>query len=303
LNSLNKDFLLYDISCLGKLRVDGRLVAVKRFEEYQPDIDLLFNTEVERLTELRHPNIVALYGCTRPLEKPRMLVYEYVENKDLEHHLRIARIFHLPWNIRMNIAVEIASALKYIHALDIIHRDIKPSNILLNKDMHAKVGDFGIARHFHHDQIRYVKTNHIRGTPGYEDPEYIQTYQFSKKSDVYSFGVVLINLISSLEAIDINRGADCNLIPMAMEMIQNNALDKLVDGSLGFDSDPKVTDMITGVIELAVRCLEKCSKDRPSMDEVSERLEEIQKAGDPDPYSRSADSNSVSYYSAQNVSV
>jgi serine/threonine protein kinase len=262
----------------------------------------MFKNEVERLTELNHPNIVALYGCTRPLEKRRMLVYEYVENKDLEHHLRIASIFHLPWNIRMNIAVEIASALKYIHALDIIHRDIKPSNILLNKDMHAKVGDFGIARHFHHDQISYVKTNHIQGTPGYEDPEYIQTYQFSKKSDVYSFGVVLIQLISSLEAIDINR-ADCNLIPMAMEMIQNNALDKLVDGTLGFDSDPRVTDMITGVIELAVRCLEKSSKDRPSMDEVFKRLEEIQKAGDPDPYSRPADSNSVSYYSAQNVSV
>jgi hypothetical protein len=114
---------------------------------------------------------------------------------------------------------------------------------------------------------------------------------------------VLIQLISSLEAIDLKRGNDCNLIPMAMEMIQNNALDKLVDGTLGFDSDPRVTDMITGVIELAVRCLEKSSKDRPSMDEVSERLEEIQKAGDPDPYSRSADSNSVSYYSAQNVSV
>ncbi|KAK2451606.1 LEAF RUST 10 DISEASE-RESISTANCE LOCUS RECEPTOR-LIKE PROTEIN KINASE 1.2 [Trifolium repens] len=287
----------------GTLPVDGRLVAVKWCEDYHPRIEMMFKNEVERLTELNHPNIVALYGCTRPLEKRRMLVYEYVENKDLEHHLRIASIFHLPWNIRMNIALEIASALKYIHALDIIHRDIKPSNILLNKDMHAKVGDFGIARHFHHDQISYVKTNHIRGTPGYEDPEYIQTYQFSKKSDVYSFGVVLINLISSLEAIDINRGADCNLLPMAMEMIQNNALDKLVDGSLGFDSDPKVTDMITGVIELAVRCLEKCSKDRPSMDEVSERLEEIQSAGDPDPFSRSSDSNSVSYYSAQNVSV
>jgi serine/threonine protein kinase len=231
-----------------------------------------------------------------------MLVYEYVENKDLEHHLRIARIFHLPWNIRMNIAVEIASALKYIHALDIIHRDIKPSNILLNKDMHAKVGDFGFARHVPNDQI-YIKTNHVRGTPGYEDPEYIRTYQFSKKSDVYSFGVVLIQLISSLEAIDLKRGNDCNLIPMAMEMIQNNALDKLVDGTLGFDSDPRVTDMITGVIELAVRCVEKSSRDRPSMDEVFKRLEEIQSAGDPDPFSRSSDSNSVSYCSAQNVSV
>ncbi|WJX29864.1 ceramidase [Trifolium repens] len=264
----------------GILQREGRPVAVKRLEDYQPDIDLRFKTEVERLTELNHPNIVALYGCTRPLEKPCMLVYEYVENKDLEHHLRIARIFHLPWNIRMNIAVEIASALKYIHALDIIHRDIKPSNILLNKDMHAKVGDFGFARHVPNDQI-YIKTNHVRGTPGYEDPEYIRTYQFSKKSDVYSFGVVLIQLISSLEAIDLKRGNDCNLILMAMEMIQNNALDKLVD----------------------VRCLEKSSKDRPSMDEVFKRLEEIQSAGDPDPFSRSSDSNSVSYCSAQNVSV
>jgi serine/threonine protein kinase len=93
-----------------------------------------------------------------------------------------------------------------------------------------------------------------------------------KKSDVYSFGVVLIQLVSSLESMDVKRGADCNLSVMAIEMIQNNALDKLVDGGLGFDSDPIVTEMINGVIELAVRCLEKYSKDRPSMDEVLERL-------------------------------
>jgi serine/threonine protein kinase len=180
LNSLSKEFLSYDISCLGTLPVDGRLVAVKWCEDYHPRIEMMFKNEVERLTELNHPNIVALYGCTRPLEKPCMLVYEYVENKDLEHHLCIAKLAHLPWNIRMTIAVEIASALKYIHALDIVHRDIKPSNILLNNDKRARVGDFGITRLLPNDQT-YVKTNNLRWTPGYEDPKYRQTYRFSKK--------------------------------------------------------------------------------------------------------------------------
>jgi serine/threonine protein kinase len=78
--------------------------------------------------------------------------------------------------------------------------------------MHAKVGDFGLARHVPNDQI-YIKTNHIRGTPGYEDPEYIQTYQFSKKSDVYSFGVVLLELITGRKAIDGTRThAEQNLV-------------------------------------------------------------------------------------------
>ncbi|KAI9088052.1 hypothetical protein K1719_030029 [Acacia pycnantha] len=263
----------------GKLR-DGRYVAVKRLYENNYKRVEQFINEIQILTRLRHVNLVSLYGCTSRHSRELLLVYEYIPNGTLADHLHgvHAKPGTLPWNIRMNIAIETATALAYLHASDIIHRDVKTNNILLDDHFVVKVADFGLSRLFP-DHVSHVSTA-PQGTPGYVDPEYYECYQLTNKSDVYSFGVVLIELISSLPAVDITRHRhEINLSTMAINKIQNRALHELVDPTLGFESDQKVRRMINAVVELAFQCLQNLKDMRPSMEEAAETLRDIESDG------------------------
>ncbi|KAK4741526.1 hypothetical protein SAY87_025114 [Trapa incisa] len=262
----------------GKLR-DGREVAVKRLYQHNSRLLKQFIAEVQILAGLQHKNLVSLYGCTSRQSHELLLVYEYVPNGTLEDHLRGDRsnVGPLPWHIRMNIAVEIAQALAYLHASGIIHRDVKTNNILLDNSFGVKVGDFGLSRLFP-DDVTHVSTA-PQGTPGYVDPEYHLCYQLTEKSDVYSFGVVLMELASSLPAVDVSRDRhDINLANLAINRIQKRAFHELVDPSLGYDSDPRIKEMISGVIELAFMCLQHERDMRPSMVNVVEELQTIASA-------------------------
>ncbi|XP_010916448.1 LEAF RUST 10 DISEASE-RESISTANCEUS RECEPTOR-LIKE PROTEIN KINASE-like 1.2 isoform X2 [Elaeis guineensis] len=262
----------------GKLR-DGRVVAVKRLYEHNYKRVEQFMNEVEILSRLHHQNLVSLYGCTSRHSRELLLVYEYVPNGTVADHLHGPRAQEgaLTWPIRLNIAIETADALGYLHAVEpqIIHRDVKTNNILLDNSFHVKVADFGLSRLFPLDAT-HVSTA-PQGTPGYVDPEYHQCYQLTDKSDVYSFGVVLAELISSKPAVDTNRTRhEINLANMTTSKVQNCQLDQLVDPSLGYQTDWEMKTMITLVAELAFRCLQLEREMRPSIKEVLEVLREIE---------------------------
>ncbi|XP_062025117.1 LEAF RUST 10 DISEASE-RESISTANCE LOCUS RECEPTOR-LIKE PROTEIN KINASE-like 1.4 isoform X2 [Rosa rugosa] len=260
----------------GKLH-DGRVVAVKRLYENNFKRVEQFMNEVEILTRLEHQNLVKLYGCTSRRSRELLLVYEYISNGTVADHLHGKRMESgfLSWPVRLSIAIETADALAFLHRNDVIHRDVKTNNILLDDDFCVKVADFGLSRLFPNDQT-HVSTA-PQGTPGYVDPEYYQCYQLTDKSDVYSFGVVLIELISSLQAVDTNRHRhDINLANMAINKIQNHLVNELVDPLLGYDKDYSVRIMATAVAELAFRCLQQEKDMRPTMEEVLEGLKAIQ---------------------------
>ncbi|XP_027362515.1 LEAF RUST 10 DISEASE-RESISTANCE LOCUS RECEPTOR-LIKE PROTEIN KINASE-like 1.1 [Abrus precatorius] len=260
----------------GKLK-DGREVAVKHLYDHNYKRVEQFTNEVQILTRLRHRNLVSLYGCTSYQSRELLLVYEYIPNGTVGSHLHgeLAKPGFLPWTVRIKIAIQTASALTYLHASKIIHRDVKTNNILLDNSYCVKVADFGLSRLFSND-ITHVSTA-PQGTPGYVDPEYYQCYQLTSKSDVYSFGVVLIELISSLPAVDMNRQKDeINLSNLAIKKIRKSALSELVDPSLGFDSDNEVKRMIVQVAKLAFQCLQPDRELRPSMDEVLQVLKRIE---------------------------
>ncbi|VVA94291.1 unnamed protein product [Arabis nemorensis] len=255
---------------------DGRAVAVKRLYERSLKRVEQFKNEIEILKSLKHSNLVILYGCTSRHSRELLLVYEYISNGTLADHLHGDRAESRPlcWSVRLNVAIETASALSFLHVKGIIHRDVKTTNILLDENHSVKVADFGLSRLFPMDQT-HISTA-PQGTPGYVDPEYYQCYRLNEKSDVYSFGVVLTELISSKEAVDITRHRhDINLANMAIAKIQNNALHELVDPSLGFEKDPEVRRKMMSVAELAFRCLQQEREVRPSMDEIVEILRGI----------------------------
>ena len=118
-----------------------------------------FINEVEILAKLRHPNLVLLYGCTSTQSHDLLLVYEYIPNGTVADHLHgpEANPSLLTWPIRMNIAIETASALAYLHATEIIHRDVKTNNILLDHNFCVKVADFGLSRLLPND-VTHVST-------------------------------------------------------------------------------------------------------------------------------------------------
>jgi serine/threonine protein kinase len=264
-----------DIYKTGKLK-DGREVAVKHLFEHNYRRVEQFVNEIEILARLRHRNLMSLYGCTSRYSRELLLVYEYIPNGTVASHLHgdLARAGLLTWPIRMQIAIETASALAYLHASDIIHRDVKTNNILLDTNFSVKVADFGLSRLFPNDASHVSTTP--QGSPGYLDPEYFQLYKLSVKSDVYSFGVVLIELISSMTAIDAAReGEEINLANLAAKKIRNDEVRELVDPSLGFESDSEVKRMVNSVAELAFQCVLGDMELRPSMDEVLQELKKI----------------------------
>ncbi|KAL6010831.1 hypothetical protein ACLOJK_001273 [Asimina triloba] len=260
----------------GKLK-DGRAVAVKRLFENNYKRAEQFKNEIEILSRLRHPNLVTLYGCCSRHSRELLLVYEYVPNGTIADHLHgdFAKPGVLGWPTRLGIALEVSDALAYLHKVEIIHRDVKTNNILLDKSFHVKVADFGLSRLFPLD-VTHVSTA-PQGTPGYVDPEYHRCYQLTYKSDVYSFGVVLIELISSMPAVDITRHHnEINLASLAINKIRSDSLHELVDPTLGFNSDFAVRKMIAAVAELAFRCLQEEKEARPTMEEVSAVLREVE---------------------------
>lgn len=139
--------------------------------------------------------------CIDPEEGNCYLIYEYIENGSLNSWLHgNGRRRKLDWRTRLQIAVDVASGLQYIHEHtrpSVVHKDIKTSNVLLDGKMRAKIANFGLAK----SGCNAMTTN-IVGTQGYLAPEYLADGFVTTKIDVFAFGVVLLELVSGKEAID-----------------------------------------------------------------------------------------------------
>lgn len=254
--------------------LEGKEVAVKRImisprESVAGTSEFL--AEVSSLGRLRHKNIVGLRGWCKKGGESLILVYEYMENGSVDK-----RIFDcdemLNWEERMRVIRDVASGMLYLHEgweSKVLHRDIKSSNVLLDKDMNARVGDFGLAK-LQNTSKEMVSTTHVVGTAGYMAPELVKTGRASAQTDVYSFGVFVLEVVSGRRPIEEGREGIVEWIWGLMEK------DKLLDG---LDERIKAKGKFeTEEVELALRigllCVHPDPRVRPKMRQVVQILEQ-----------------------------
>ncbi|XP_019179919.1 PREDICTED: receptor-like kinase TMK4 [Ipomoea nil] len=262
----------YGVVYMGELD-DETKIAVKRMKDGGTLTKRMneFQAEISFLNNVRHRNLVTLLGyCIN--ENERLLVYEYMPQGTLAHHLfdwQKQGFGPLTWNQRVTIALDVARGIEYLHNLarqSFIHRDIKSSNVLLNNDMRAKVADFGLVK-MTLDGKSSVHTR-VAGTFGYLAPEYATTGRVTKKVDVYAFGVVLMELITGKKAVDETLANEmCHLVTWFRKIIRKrNNLGNAIDPTL--DHDEQIFESISKVAELAIHCTANKSFGRPDMGHV-----------------------------------
>ncbi|GLT38565.1 hypothetical protein SLA2020_128070 [Shorea laevis] len=262
----------YGVVYRGQL-INGTPVAVKRILNNLGQAEKEFRVEVEAIGHVRHKNLVRLLGyCIEGTH--RMLVYEYVNNGNLEQWLHGAMRQHgyLTWDARMKVLLGTAKALAYLHeAIEpkVVHRDIKSSNILLDDEFNAKVSDFGLAKLLGAGKSHV--TTRVMGTFGYVAPEYANTGLLNEKSDVYSFGVVLLEAITGRDPVDYGRPAhEVNLVDWLKMMVGSRRSEEVVDPNI--EVRPS-TRALKRTLLTALRCVDPDSDKRPKMGQVVRMLE------------------------------
>ncbi|MQL87489.1 hypothetical protein Taro_020035, partial [Colocasia esculenta] len=252
---------------------DNTQVAVKNLLNNRGQAEKEFKVEVEAIGRVRHKNLVRLLGyCAEGAH--RMLVYEYMDNGNLEQWLYgdVGPISPLTWEIRMNIILGTAKGLMYLHeGLEpkVVHRDIKSSNILLDKQWNPKVSDFGLAKLLGSERS-YVTTR-VMGTFGYVAPEYAGTGMLNERSDVYSFGILIMEIVSGRKPVDYSRApGEVNLVEWLKTMVSKRNAEGVLDPKL---PEKPSSRALKKTLLVALRCVDPDSQKRPKMGHVIHMLE------------------------------
>jgi len=146
---------------------------------------------------LMHDNIVRTYDCGTHDDGQPFLVMEFLEGEHLGDAIRAQRTGSL--NQQLELAVQLASALEYVHSRDIVHRDIKPDNVYITTAGKVKLVDFGIAKI---RSVSMTQAGFTVGTPRHMSPEQIRGEEATRLVDVYAFGTVLYEIVTGTRAFD-----------------------------------------------------------------------------------------------------
>ncbi|KAM5575794.1 hypothetical protein ABKV19_014645 [Rosa sericea] len=251
-------------------------VAVKKLHlpcDDDKNLQKAFLNEIRALIEMRHRNIVKLYGfCSHRLHS--FLVYDYLKKGSLATMLsKDEEAKELGWSKRVNIVKGVAHALCYMHhdcLPPIVHRDISSKNILLDDEYEACVSDFGTAKFLNPDSANWTA---LAGTYGYIAPELAYTMEVNEKCDVYSFGVVTLETVMGrhpgdlLSSLSSGAYSSSSTALPAHQMPVLDVLDQRI-------SPPtrEVAGEVVSVLKVAFACLNSSPQSRPTMKQVSQHL-------------------------------
>ncbi|KAK6275076.1 hypothetical protein POUND7_004785 [Theobroma cacao] len=261
--------------------LDGRgepiVVAIKKLNAHSLQGHKEWLAEVQFLGVVNHPNLVKLIGyCSVDGERgiQRLLVYEFMPNRSLEHHL-FSTTSTLPWKTRLEIMLGAAEGLTYLHEgleVKVIYRDFKSSNVLLDENFKPKLSDFGLAREGPTGDRTHVSTA-VVGTYGYAAPEYVETGHLTIQSDIWTFGVVLYEVLTGRRTVERNRPTlEQKLLDWVKQFPPDSKrFSMIIDPRLRNNYSPSAARKVG---KLADSCLNKNAKERPTMSQVVESLKQ-----------------------------
>ncbi|CAN1836904.1 Probable LRR receptor-like serine/threonine-protein kinase At3g47570 [Linum perenne] len=283
-------------------------IAVKVFNLQRRGALKSFVAECEALKNIKHKNLVRIVTVCSSVDHEendfKALIYEFLANGSLEDwlHRPIERIDEstatrsLNFIERLNVAIDIASAVDYLHnncGTPIVHCDLKPSNVLLDEDMVAHVGDFGLARFLSTIKNPSSSTIGIKGTIGYAPPEYGMGNDVSIQGDIYNYGILLLELFTGKRPTDetFRDGLSLhNVVKRAMleqntsEVVNPVLLSELLHRltthrnyttSSSDEARKDLQEVMSSILEIGITCSSDIPEKRIDMSEVLSRLAAI----------------------------
>lgn len=253
--------------------INGDFAAIKRM-----DGDV--SNEIDILNKISHFNIIGLSGvCFNAGHW--YLIYEYAVNGPLSDWIYSSNNYQkcLNWTRRVQIALDVAMGLNYIHnytSPPYVHKNLTSSNVLLDSDCRAKIANFRLARSAEMQDDQFSSTSHIVGTRGYMAPEYLENGFVSMKLDVYAFGVLLLEILTGEEVTVLYDRVNLHLSELLIPVVgDENAKERLSDFM-----DPSLegnypVELAVFAAKLVDSCTRKDPSDRPGMDEIAQSLSRI----------------------------
>ncbi|XP_064999940.1 receptor protein kinase-like protein ZAR1 isoform X1 [Musa acuminata AAA Group] len=278
---------------------DGPTLAVRRLGEGGSQRFKEFQTEVEAIGKVRHPNIVTLRAYYWSIDE-KLLIYDYIPNGSLSDaiHGRAGTRNSAPlsWEVRLKIMKGIAKGLAFLHEFSpkkYVHGDLKPNNVLLGLDMEPYISDFGVGRlaniaggspFLQSDRIADEKTQSQQSDVAfgpvisrgscYQAPEALKTLKPSQKWDVYAYGVILLELISGRSPLVLLETMEMDLVCWIQFCIEEKKpLLDVLDPFLAQELDRE--DEIITVLKIALACVQADPEKRPSMRHATDTIQRL----------------------------
>ncbi|XP_030956305.1 receptor protein kinase-like protein ZAR1 [Quercus lobata] len=289
---------------------DGLTLAVRRLGEGGSQRFKEFQTEVEAIGKLRHPNVVTLRAYYWSVDE-KLLIYDYIPNGNLATAIHgkpgMVSFTPLSWSVRLKIVKGIAKGMVYLHEFSpkkYVHGDLKPNNILLGQNMEPHISDFGLGRLANiaggsptlqssrmaaeKSQERQQKSapsevNTVSSSTNlgfcYQAPEALKVVKPSQKWDIYSYGVILLEMITGRLPIVQVGTSEMDLVQWIQLCIEEKKpLSDVLDPYLAEDADQE--EEIIAVLKIAIACVHSSPDRRPAMRHVYDALDRLAIATD-----------------------